>query len=226
MLPHDLEYQGIAKLPLGDSGRDGILDIGANMGLSALSFRKFFPKIKIMSIEPNPRHEDWLAKIKVVDRDFDYSMVGAGDAQGEFVLYLPYYRKVPLHTMASIQYEALKRNCDEYYGANNKRIHIRSIQVDIVTIDQFKLSPEFIKIDAENFEIPILRGALETIKRCKPCLFVENNNVRGMEDLLAPLGYEKCYWDTKGNRFTTQEIPARNVFFLPSAVLAILPRQI
>ena len=62
-LPHDPTYFALPLL-LSDE-RSEILDIGANQGISALSFRKLCPFNSIISFEPNIALEVNLKKIKV-----------------------------------------------------------------------------------------------------------------------------------------------------------------
>lgn len=50
--------------------------------------------------------------------------------------------------------------------------------VEIRTLDSFKIpNVAFIKIDIENHELQSLHGAIETIKRCKPAIILEANNI-------------------------------------------------
>jgi len=71
---------------------------------------------------------------------------------------------------------------------NNSQI----IQIQTKTLDSFNLSKvDFIKIDAENHESQVIAGAMQTILRWKPVLFVEilDHNDRRIHDLLEPIGY-------------------------------------
>lgn len=46
-------------------------------------------------------------------------------------------------------------------------------QVSVTTLDEFDLQPTVIKIDVEGAEVDVLRGAAQTIARCKPVIFFE-----------------------------------------------------
>ena len=67
-------------------------------------------------------------------------------------------------------------------------------------LDSFKFSDvDFIKIDCEGYEHRVVRGAVETIKRCTPVIIVEqkahklqqNYGTKGVPavDFLLALGY-------------------------------------
>jgi FkbM family methyltransferase len=47
-------------------------------------------------------------------------------------------------------------------------------RVDVTSIDAMNLPGlDFFKLDVEGYEVPALRGALETIKKCRPWIWVE-----------------------------------------------------
>jgi len=49
-----------------------------------------------------------------------------------------------------------------------------------------------IKIDVEGYEEEVLRGAMDTVKRCKPILYLEadrEDKVSGLRNLLTKMGY-------------------------------------
>lgn len=66
-------------------------------------------------------------------------------------------------------------------------------RVPVVTVDQFELPRcALIKIDVEGMEREVLLGAADTIKRCKPILYVENEGGATSPPLirhLLDLGY-------------------------------------
>jgi|SRR5712664_274698 len=52
----------------------------------------------------------------------------------------------------------------------------RKIQVQIETLDSFLLEPDVIKIDTEGYEIPVIKGGMETIAHSKPVLCIETHD--------------------------------------------------
>lgn len=68
-----------------------------------------------------------------------------------------------------------------------------SINVGVTTLDSFGLSPSLIKIDVEGHELAVLQGAVETIARCSPILYVEDDRPELRYDLrkfIKSLGYK------------------------------------
>ena len=66
-------------------------------------------------------------------------------------------------------------------------------------LDAYGLEPNLIKLDIEGYEVKALRGARETIMRCRPILVVEVNSwaleqagdsVQALADILAEYRYE------------------------------------
>lgn len=58
-------------------------------------------------------------------------------------------------------------------------------------LDLFNLDCSLIKIDVEGYELNVLRGAIKTIKRNRPVIFVEFiKNTKEITDLMKSLGYK------------------------------------
>lgn len=72
-------------------------------------------------------------------------------------------------------------------------------EIPVTTIDKMipaKDMIHFIKIDAEGSELGILVGAEQTIKRCQPVMYIENDRKEKSDALVGWLidhGY-RCYW--------------------------------
>jgi len=69
--------------------------------------------------------------------------------------------------------------------------------VPVSTLDRFQFQRvDFIKLDVEGFESKVLDGAAETLKRCRPALYVENDRPEKSPRLiqqLMDLGY-RLWW--------------------------------
>ena len=65
--------------------------------------------------------------------------------------------------------------------------------VDMVTLDSFELPRvDIMKIDVEGMEADVLQGAAETLRRCRPILFVEHakSDYPSLTQLIADFGYD------------------------------------
>jgi FkbM family methyltransferase len=103
--------------------------------------------------------------------------------------------------------------------------------VDVVPIDELDLQRcSLLKVDVEGMEVKVLAGARETIKRCHPVLYLENDTVEGSRALLEAIdsiGY-KGFWHvapyySAGNFFGNTD----NVFgrFQPEANVLCVPKE-
>lgn len=53
------------------------------------------------------------------------------------------------------------------------------VSVDAVKIDDYEFDDvDFMKIDVEGHEVEVLEGAIETLKRCRPTIIVEQKGLR------------------------------------------------
>src|SRR5262249_3119986 len=69
----------------------------------------------------------------------------------------------------------------------------RGEEVPVITIDSLNLPRcDFLKIDVEGMELAVLRGARQTIEKCRPILYLDNRrreNSPAIIELLQSLGY-------------------------------------
>ena len=67
----------------------------------------------------------------------------------------------------------------------------------LYTLDEFNISDvDYIKIDVDGFELRVLKGCVETIKRHSPLLIIEQEeDDRDAINFCQTLGYEICDWD-------------------------------
>lgn len=214
--PHDLDYGMFALF----CDRQGVfLDVGANAGMSALSFRVYNKTSPILSIEPNPFHERDLRFTARLVKPFTYRMWAAGKTDGTMVLHVPVYRNVPLTTEASLILEEVTTSSSlrARLGArmDSPDFKIVTCEVPVRPLDCLGLDPAFVKLDVQGFEYDALLGLKETIGRARPILLVETpeDEVRGFLDVL---GYKAFSYVPAERRLEPETGGKTNTVFLPN----------
>ena len=225
--PHEPEFAAFALFP---ERRGLFLDVGANAGMSALSFRIFCRRNPILSIEPNPLHEKDLAYVGRLVRRFEYRLFAAGAENGSLTLHTPVFRGTPLTPFSAVtSRQAVEEHgfLRNYLGdrAHSSEFLIVSQEVPVRRLDDFGLMPDFIKIDVEEYEHEVLLGLRETLARTHPVLLLEGPTAETRE-LLAEFGYHPFLYDGEtrslrkedqeevpGSRTTDQTIGPPNVIF-------------
>ena len=151
------------------------LDIGANVGMSALSFFTLKSDARVISFEPNPVNYPYLDKLAARFDNFQYFSVGLGDKPASLDFYYPIYNSKKMTALGSCDYEKAKSwlNKNTIYFFDPSKLEIAKITIEIRTLDSFQLEPEFIKIDVEGFEYQVLLGAEKTNNPHRPVLLIE-----------------------------------------------------
>lgn len=151
---------------------DVVLDIGTNVGGVLMNFaQRVGPGGRAIGFEPNPatlakcQHNLSLNRFANVE----VHGVALGDVAGEVLLGHP-----------------------QEGNAGADRIGSAGIPVKLTTLDEFAAGfdrIDLIKIDVEGFDLKVLRGGEQTLKRLRPTLFVElcDANLREQGDSAAKL---------------------------------------
>jgi FkbM family methyltransferase len=229
LLPHEQSFHALRHFVA--IKPDGLfLDIGANNGISALSFRRFSDRYQILSIEPNPLLEPSLNKIKANDARFDYRIAGAGAEPGHARFFVPTYRGVVLHTATSSGREQVYSAVAHWFSpAIAAKTKVDMFESPILRLDDLDLEPSIVKIDAEGHDYDSLVGLSKTIDRTRPIIIIEmewadNEKIR---DFFAGRRYAHLSYDAANERFVTSETfdPAfgHNSFFVPTELTSRLP---
>jgi len=167
------------------------VDVGANIGLWTLHLAK--QGFKVHAFEPDPRTYRILKK-NVEKYDVSVYPCAVGEHNYEAKLNIHYH---PGHN------SIIQKNVD-YSG--------RKITVQVRTLDSFTLdNVGLIKIDTEGYEIPVLEGARETIRKFHPRLIIEvhkpyKEQTLKIESILEELYYHwimrhKLNRDVKSDQF-------------------------
>lgn len=204
-------------------GRDGtglLLDIGANAGQSAFSFRAV-NKGPIFSIEPNPGHERDLKMVARFVKDFEYRMCAVGAEPGRATLYVPVYGRIELTGEASLLADDAARGfwVESHTADNASEIELREIDVEVIRIDDLGIAPAWVKIDVEGAEMHALRGMEKTLAEHRPVVMVEGSDTSYSElrPWLAERGFQPYGYDAAtGKLFEKGDIPTLNIFFVHS----------
>lgn len=182
-----LEYENFNSIQKELKKADGIIDIGANIGVTALYFASLNPSAKIIAFEPHPKNYSRLQEnIRLNNfKNIETIQAGLGAKEQDLKLY----------------------EVDEHNPGNNRilknKIDVPSVDIHIFNLDEFLSAKEsfnidFVKIDVEGYEYAVLLGSEKTLKQYLPLLFIEldenylnsqGNSARKVMELLISYGY-------------------------------------
>lgn len=159
-----------------------VVEVGANMGVHSVDLARACAPGPFFAFEPQPRIFQVLCAnlaLNDIANAFAYPE-GCGEAEGAAIVPAVDYGQQGNFGGLSLQSE----------GAAGIKVRLR-------TLDSLELvACHLIKIDVEGFEPQVLRGARETIVRCRPYLYVENDRRENQAELIAlvaDLGY-RMFW--------------------------------
>jgi len=158
-----------------------ILDVGSNDGTSIRMFRRYFPLVKIIAIDPivTPRFK--LKNVTLIKS-------AVSEKEGSRTLVTPIVNGKQL-----TQYSSFSTIVNE---------------VNFNTIDNLGIDPFFIKIDVEGAELEVLKGSLNVINKCNPVILVEiqnGNSYEAINELLSDYGYINISSDEKSRKLISKD---------------------
>lgn len=191
-----------------------VLDVGANVGTMTLLFARRCPAGRVYGFEPIP--ENYRAACALLRlfgirnaRLFDF---GLSDTNGNAEMIMP--------SAGTVRLEGLSRVADATQQLNESgtRYTVRLARLDdLPEFENIKIAA--IKIDVENHEQQVLRGARKMIARDRPLIYCElweGENKRACFTLLTELGYAAYVaGPTTLQPYREGTSNALNVFFLP-----------
>jgi FkbM family methyltransferase len=162
-------------------GNGAILDIGANIGHFSLPVSKRFPGRKVIAFEPNPLvYEQLMKNISLNEgsgKDITVHSIALGEKEEMIKLSIPFRNSGAGTLLNTYTHEP----------------H-HEFMVNIRPLDQLINFPvDFIKIDVEEFEYSVLKGARNLLKTYHPAIYMETSNTHPHQkeifQFLSDLGY-------------------------------------
>jgi FkbM family methyltransferase len=143
-----------------NKGVKTILDIGANTGQAAATFRKIFPEAKIYSFEPLPDcYQELTDNFKDVPL-FQAFNIALGDSFGKIVFNRNEYS--PSSSLLTLA-DNHKTNFPFAYQEVPQEVEIK--RLDDMVEELEICSPMLIKIDVQGFEDKVIDGGLSIISK-------------------------------------------------------------
>lgn len=123
------------------------VDVGAHAGLWTMQLLKQFEMVH--AFEPVSAHLACLLQNTIGLQNMTFLGMALGEKEG----------LVSIHTAST-------SSGDSWIDGNG--------DIEMRTLDSFEFEDvDFIKIDCEGYEYFVLQGAKDTLKRCRPCIIVE-----------------------------------------------------
>ena len=162
-----------------------ILDVGSNDGTSIRMFRRYFPLVKIIAIDPITTPRFKLKNVTLIK-------TALSDKAGNRSLVTPIVNGKQLTQYSSFYKEKMiSQICSDMALLETEVSTVVNV-VSFNTIDNLGVAPFFIKIDVEGAELEVLKGSLNVIKKLSPVILVEIQNHKSyqeIQELLASYGY-------------------------------------
>ena len=176
-----------------------IIDVGASDGISALFFLRNLNPKKIICYEPQKIFLQNLKNLKKKYKIVQIHQYGLAQKNMKMDIYLPYInffgKKLYLSTYT---FPKKKELIDQI---NLDFIIKPNIEKNLIKVKKFELNQskiDLIKIDTNGSEVAIVQTLLPLIRRDKPLLIIENNNIKKIFSFLKKTKYKKyCVNDDK-----------------------------
>ncbi|MBN2636997.1 MAG: FkbM family methyltransferase [Prolixibacteraceae bacterium] len=196
-----------------------VLDLGANIGVTSYHLSKKLPFSTVFSFEPLELNMNTLKRLKKRFnlKNIQEYLVAVGEENGTLEMVMPVINDVPMHGLSHV-----------VHAENTENNEGLKYEVPVIYLDGFEpiKSAEkrvtAMKIDVENFEYFVLKGAEKLINQNRPIIYCElwdNDNRKKCIDLLNNLGYSALVLQkNKLVPFEEAIVEKHNFFFLADHV--------
>jgi len=163
-----------------------ILDIGSNDGTSIQMLRRYFPKTRIIAVDPIEKPRFKLSNVTLIK-------TALGETTGTRNLVTPVVNGKHLTQYSSFYKEKMIRQICTDMDLVEESVSTVITEVNFNTIDNLDVNPFFIKVDVEGAELGVLKGAIGVINEFSPVVLIEIQNkeiYKEVKLLLSALGYK------------------------------------
>ena len=174
-----------------------IIDVGASDGISALFFIRNLKPKKIYCYEPQKIFYRKLINLKKKYKFLKLFNYGLGNKISNETVYYPFVKifnkKFVLFAYSFPVKKELEKQINLDFLIKPK------IYQDKITIKKFKIPKDkinLIKIDTNGSELEVITSIMRLLKRDKPVLIIENNNINKIYKKVKFLKYKKFYVDS------------------------------
>ena len=178
-----------------------ILDVGSNDGTSMRMFRRYFPFVKIIAIDP-------IATPRFKLKNIILMRSALSEKEGTRTLVTPVVNGKQLTQYSSFYKEKMITQICSDMDLVETEVSTIVNEVNFNTVDNLGIDPFFIKIDVEGAELEVLKGSLNVINKCNPVILVEiqNENAYGaIKELLSNYGYINISSEEKSTKLISKD---------------------
>ena len=158
MYHYEYGLKGLTSKELNYIKHSDFLDLGAYVGDSILVMDKYHPR-KILALEIDEKNYELLHKtlgLNNIHAEIIPLKKGVGDSQEKLL----YYGDTVASTFLKIDHSR--------YFPNSE------CEIDTIDhlVEEYRLTPRFIKMDVEGFEFKAIQGGVDTIKKFRPVMMI------------------------------------------------------
>lgn len=168
---------------------DTVIELGAHIGYISLYLAHLVgPEGRVYVFEPSPDNLPYTRRNVAGDAAITLVEEAASDSAGVATFFVE--ELTGQNSTLVEEYSVFNDNRERAFSdAKYRRVEVPTTTVDFFTSTN-GVEPRFMKIDVEGAELACLRGAVETLKRCRPRLMVEVTREReAVFGLMTELGY-------------------------------------
>ena len=209
------DFEGVKLLNF--KGSINIIDIGASDGIASKFFSKNLNIQSIICFEPNNNYIKILKKLNV--KNLIIKPFGIGNKNSFKTIYFPRYKflfkNLDLITYTHYDRKFLEQQISFDFKFK-KNISIVKAKIKIKKIKKENKKIDLIKIDTNGFELPIIKGLIQILRRDRSAIIVESNqDIKKIDKILKKFSYNSYYFlpIKKKFRLVNKKYPL-NTFFL------------